>query len=236
MKLRLPKKLLSALLLVCFMSAGSAYADYTWSGTGEITDEAWNTPSNWTVDGSSSALPDGKGPGVPGSNAWRPIIVNNATGAVDTLEGWNVDMRFENTTLTVGNMKKIQNGDGVDSAKFTLTNSSLTLNLGSAQQQSMLVILDGTSTMNLNLSTNRADGATTINFGDLSAENVGELNLGRKSGASGSYTSNLTIGGTISTGPTSEEPTLHTVTLGTIGERITLGTIDSSITAEGYSR
>ncbi len=144
-------------------------------------------------------------------------------------------MRFENTTLIVGNMNKIQNGVGVDAAKFSLTNSFLTLNLGSAQQQSMLVTLDATSTMNLNLSTSRVDGATTIDFGDLSAENVGELNLGRK-GASGSYTSNLTIKGSISTGSTSEETTLHTVTLGTIGEGITLGTIDSSITAVGYSR
>ncbi|MDD6813714.1 MAG: PEP-CTERM sorting domain-containing protein [Akkermansia muciniphila] len=236
MKLRLPKKLLSALLLACFMAAGSVYAAYTWSGTGEITDAAWKTPGNWTVDGSSSTLPAGKGPGVPESNAWGPIIVNDATGAVDTLEGWNVDMSFENTTLIVGNMKKIQNGVGVDAAKFSLTNSSLTLNLGSAQQQSMLVTLDATSTMNLNLSTSRVDGATTIDFGDLTAENVGKLNLGRKSGASGSYTSNLTIKGSISTGSTSEETTLHTVTLGTIGEGITLGTIDSSITAEGYSR
>ncbi|MCI7005031.1 MAG: hypothetical protein MR890_06410, partial [Akkermansia muciniphila] len=236
MKLRLPKKLLSALLLACFMAAGSAYAAYTWSGTGEITDAAWNTPSNWTVDPSSNALPSDKGPGVPYSNAWRPIIVNNATGTVDTLEGWNVDMSFENTTLTIGEMKKIQNGDGVTEGSFNLQNSTITLNLGTAQQQSMLVTLDGTSEMNLNLSKNRTDGATTINYGALSAENVGKLNLGRKSGATGSYTSNLTIRGTISTGPTSEETTLHTVTLGTIGEGITLGTIDSSVTAEGYSR
>ena len=236
MKLRLPKKLLSALLLACFMAAGSAYADYTWSGTGEITNDAWNKPSNWTVDPSSNALPSGKGPGVPYSNAWRPIIVNNATGTVDTLEGWNVDMSFENTTLTIGEMKKIQNGEGVTEGSFNLQNSTITLNLGTAQQQSMLVTLDGTSTMNLNLSKNRTDGATTINYGDLSAENVGKLNLGRKSGATGSYTSNLTIRGIISTGPTSEETTLHTVTLGTIGEGITLGTIDSSIRADGYSR
>ena len=237
MKLRLPKKLLSALLLACFMAAGSAYADYTWSGTGEITNEEWNKPSNWTVDGASSALPSDKGPGVAQSNAWRPIIVNNATGTVGTLEGWNVDMRFENTTLTIGEMIKIQNGAEVSAGSFNLQQrSTITLNLGTGQQQSMLVTLDGTSTMNLNLSKDRTAGATTIKYGDLTAENVGKLNLGRKSGATGSYTSNLTIDGTISTGPTSEETTLHTVTLGTIGEGITLGTIDSSIRADGYSR
>ena len=144
-------------------------------------------------------------------------------------------MRFENTTLTIGEMSKIQNGTGVAAGSFNLQNSTITLNLGDGHQQSMLVTLDGTSTMNLNLSKDRTDGATTINYGDFSAGQVGSFNLGRVNDT-GSYTSNLTIGGTISTGSTSEETTLHTVTLGTIGEGITLGTIDSSITAEGYSR
>lgn len=223
--------------MLCLAAAsGAAYADYVWNGGDTITDAAWNTQSNWTLtDGYTFPVAD-KGPGVPSSNAWKMISISNASGSVGTLEGWNFGLSLSASTLTVENIKKIQNGGDWATASITLDNSSLTLNVGDGHQNSMDISLNNGSQMILNLSKNRTDGATKINYGDFGSATLGSLTLGRKEGATGTYTSNLTIGGTISDAVTTETTTLHTIALGTVGENITLGTITSDITAEGYKQ
>ncbi len=234
MKLHLPKGLRAALIACLAGASGAAYADYVWNGGDTITNEAWNTQEKWNLTGSSSFPVADKGPGVPGSNAWDTISISNASGSVGTLEGWNFSIAMTSSVLTVENITKIQNGGGRTTAEITLNDSTLTLNVGNGHQQSMTVTLNNGSQMNLNLSKNRTDGATTINYGDFGATTLGSLTLGRKDDATGNYTTNLTIGGTISDAVTSETTTLHTIALGTVGENITLGTITADITAEGY--
>lgn len=223
--------------MACLAGAsGVAYADYVWNGGETITDEAWNTQSNWTLtDGYTFPVAD-KGPGVPESNAWKMISISNASGSVGTLEGWNFGLALSSGSLTVENIKKIQNGGDWGTAPITLDNASLTLNVSDGHQNSMNISLNNGSQMILNLSSNRTSGATTVNYGDFGSATLGSLTLGRKDGATGNYTSNLTIGGTISDAVTSETTTLHTIALGTVGEHITLGTITSDITAEGYKQ
>lgn len=234
MKLHLPNGLRVALMACLAGASGVAYADYVWNGGDTITDEAWNNHDNWTLtDGYTLPTAD-KGPGVPNSDAWKMISISNASGSVGTLEGWNFGLSLSSSTLTVENIKKIQNGGDWTTAPITLDNSSLTLNIGDGHQNSMDISLNNGSRMILNLSKNRTDGATKINYGDFGSATLGSLTLGRKDGATGTYTSNLTIGGTISDAATSETTTLHTIALGTVGENIVLGTITSDITAEGY--
>lgn len=236
MKLHLPKGLRAALMACLAGASGVAYADYVWNGGDTITDTAWNTQSNWTLtDGYTFPVAD-KGPGVPESNAWKMISISNASGSVGTLEGWNLGLALSSSTLTVENIKKIQNGGDWTTAPITLDNSSLTLNIGNGHQNSMNIALNNGSQMILNLSANRTSGATTISYGDFGSATLGSLTLGRKDGATGNYTTNLTIGGTISDAVTTETTTLHTIALGSVGEGITLGTISSDITAEGYTQ
>lgn len=236
MKLHLPKGLRAALIACLAGTSGVAYADYVWNGGDTITTESWNTQSNWTLTGDSTFPVADKGPGVPDSNAWKTISISDATGSVSELEGWNFGLTMTNSTLTVDNIKKIQNGGGWPTAAIELNNSTLALNIGTGWQNRMDVSLLNGSSMAMNLSTNRTDGATNINYGDFGAENLGSLTLGRKDGATGNYTTNLTIGGTLSDAVTTAETTLHTITLGTVGENITLGTLTSAITAEGYKQ
>ena len=234
MKLHLPKGLRAALIACLAGASGAAYADYVWNGGDTITTEAWNTQSNWTLtDGYTFPVAD-KGPGTPESNAWKMISISNANGSVGTLEGWNFGITMTSSTLTVESIKKIQNGGDWTVAPISLDNSTLTLNVSDGHQNAMDITLKNSSQMILNLSKNRTDGATTVNYGDFGATTLGSLTLGRKDDATGNYTTNLTIGGTISDAVTTAETTLHTINLGTVGEHISLGTITSDITAEGY--
>lgn len=235
MKLHLPKGLRAALIACLAGASGAAYADYVWNGGDTITDTKWNTQSNWTLtDGYTFPVAD-KGPGVPESNAWKMISISDASGSVSELEGWNFGITMTNSTLTVDNIKKIQNGNGWATAPIVLDNSALTLNIGSGWQNRMDVSLLNGSRMTMNLSTNRSD-VTGINYGDFGSASLGSLTLGRKDGATGNYTTNLTIGGTISDAVTTAETTLHTITLGTVGEHISLGTLTSAITADDYKQ
>lgn len=235
MKLHLPKGLRAALIACLAGTSGVAYADYVWKGGDTITDAAWNNHDNWTLtDGYTLPVAD-KGPGVPNSDAWKTISISNASGSVGTLEGWNFGLTMSNSSLTVENIKKIQNGAGWPTAPIALDNSTLTLNIGNGWQNRMDVSLLNGSRMTMNLSTNRND-VTGISYGDFSSSTLGSLTLGRKEGATGNYTANLTISGTISDSYTSDTLTLHTVELGSVGEGITLSTVTSAITAEGYKQ
>lgn len=215
--------------------SGAAYADYVWNGsTDTITTDSWNTAANWEVTDSSTALTDGKGPGVTGSNAWHTIWVSNASGSIGSLEGWNLGMNLTAANLTVESISKIQNDSNWSTAKIALNQSSLTLNIATGHQHAMNVTLNGASTLNLNLSKDRTDGATVIDFGNFSAEEHGVVTFGRKQGATGNYASDLTLNGTLTNTVNAESTTLHEVTLGTVGEGISLRQFNSRIAAEQF--
>lgn len=96
---------------------GLAQAAFVWIGETPITDSSWNDQYNWAITGNTSFGGNdghwgGSGPGIPNSNKWDQITLNNAAGTISTLEGWCIQMKLVSTTLTVQNIKKFQHGDG----------------------------------------------------------------------------------------------------------------------------
>ena len=96
---------------------GLAQAAFVWIGETPITDSSWNDQYNWAITGNTSFGGNdghwgGSGPGIPNSNKWDQITLNNAAGTISALEGWCIQMKLVSTTLTVQNIKKFQHGDG----------------------------------------------------------------------------------------------------------------------------
>ncbi len=86
-----------------------AHADgYTWNGGGTITTEKWGTQGNWTLDSGILWNSTGNGPGTTNSNMWEDITVKDAKGAIDSLEGWDLDLTLKNAELTINTLVKFQ--------------------------------------------------------------------------------------------------------------------------------
>ena len=103
-------KLLITSLLAAAAMGTSAYAGFVWNGGETITQELWQTEDSWTLTDSTTWPTSGTGPLTPTSDAWDGATVANASGAVNTLEGWTLRLTLQNANLTVTNLKKLQGG------------------------------------------------------------------------------------------------------------------------------
>ena len=103
-------KLLITSLLAAAAMGTSAYAGFVWNGGAAISPDLWRAESSWTLTGSTTWSGLGEGPLTPNSNAWDGATVANASGAVNTLEGWALRLTLQNANLTVTNLKKLQGG------------------------------------------------------------------------------------------------------------------------------
>ena len=178
------KFFLSTLIAASAMTA-TAYAGYVWNGGETITQELWQTENSWTLTDGATWPVSGTGPLTPGSNVWSGVTVSNASGSVDTLEGWALGLTLTNTNLTVGTLMKFQGGGiitmdadstltvssfggGNDGGTITLNNEGV-FNLAYAKNQGgdgFIASLGATGIMNLT----SADGnAYTAKIKSLSA-------------------------------------------------------------------
>ncbi|MGN0835386.1 MAG: beta strand repeat-containing protein [Candidatus Spyradosoma sp.] len=103
------KLFLSSLLAAATMSV-PAYADFIWNGGETITQDLWQTEASWALTGTTTWPTGGNGPLTPNSNAWNGVTVANASGTVDTFEGWALGLTLQNANLTVTTLNKLQGG------------------------------------------------------------------------------------------------------------------------------
>lgn len=132
----------SKFFLTTFFAAAamgaSAHAGFVWNGGETITQDLWQTESSWTLTDGTTWPTGGNGPLTPDSNAWDGVTVSNASGTVDTFEGWALGLTLQNADLTVANLNKFQGG--------------CTLNLDAASVLSMT--LNGSGTLGGNVTVN----------------------------------------------------------------------------------
>ncbi|MGN0835576.1 MAG: beta strand repeat-containing protein [Candidatus Spyradosoma sp.] len=107
--MRNSKFLLTSLLAAAAMSV-PAYAGFVWNGGETITQDLWQTEASWTLTGTTTWPTGGNGPLTPNSNAWNGVTVANASGTVDTFEGWALGLTLQNANLTVTTLNKLQGG------------------------------------------------------------------------------------------------------------------------------
>lgn len=119
------KKTLALLLA----AAGLAQADYVWKGGDTITNPMWATKENWEMTGNTkySTAFEPPGPGQTNSDMWDPIVVENASGSIQNLEGWNLNLTLINSNLGVNSVAKFQNDGGKACYINIDANSSLSI-------------------------------------------------------------------------------------------------------------
>ena len=140
----------------------------------------WKTQSNW-VHGN---VWNSNGPGYSNSNMWLPIYLNGVTATGIEFEGWALQLKLVNSSLTA-TTKKIQ-------TEGTLTidvdeESTLDLTLTSSNNN------DGTHIFNI-------DGALTINMGENNWNNINSTNT-INLGTTGSFTFTASSSKTIGESP-----------------------------------
>ena len=161
------KCFLSTLIAAAAMTA-TAYADYTWTGGTTITDEAWKTETNWSLDGATWNI----GPGVTNSNMWNKIIVSGTaeapvSGTISNLEGWELKLDLINVSLTVAELVKLQSNCTVslDSA----SSFSATLSTGKVEGN---VTFENKGTINLAYENNGNSGGFVANLYETGIVNL----------------------------------------------------------------
>ena len=224
MKLHLPKGLRAALLACLLSATGLAHADYTWTGGDTITTDAWKTQGNWTLgEGDSWTI----GPMIPDSNMWGTVNIDDATGSVNGLEGWQFKLNLgltEAADLTIEGIKKLQGGTVIKIG----SKSTLTMKLGRGEVGNdggtVEVTMGSGSVFNMVMHKDKGGDATNIQLGNIASDStLGQFNLTAGTDTQ-TYTYNtVNFKGTITDGVESTNGfTLHSLSLGSVGTGITL--------------
>ncbi|MGN0835183.1 MAG: autotransporter-associated beta strand repeat-containing protein [Candidatus Spyradosoma sp.] len=163
------KFFLTTLFAAAAMGA-TAHAGFVWNGGETITQDLWQTESSWTLTDGTTWPTGGNGPLTPSSNAWNGVTVANASGTVDTFEGWALGLTLQNANLTVTNLNKLQSSSGctlnLDAA------SVLTMTLVSGGNNGGTVTVNTEGTFNLNLSRNYDGDGLLANLGSTGIVNI----------------------------------------------------------------
>ena len=224
MKLHLPKGLRAALLACLLSATGLAHADYTWTGGNTITTDAWKTQGNWTLgEGDSWKI----GPMIPDSNMWGTVNIDDATGSVNGLEGWQFKLNLgliEAAALTIEGIKKLQGGAVIKIG----SKSTLTMKLGRGEVGNdggtVEVTMGSGSVFNMVMHKDKGGDATNIQLGNIASDStLGQFNLTAGTDTQ-TYTYNtVNFKGTITAKiESTDDFTLHSLTLGSVGTGITL--------------
>lgn len=194
MKLHLPKLLRNAVLACITAVAGisttvgtaaftggvasfmlvapQAMADVHWIGTSDTYEaSAWHTQANWDTPFAVG----NKGPGVPDSNLWQPIFLDDVTigSASDrvAMEGWNIRLNLDNGAALYATSKKFQSGDGGKCHMQVNGGSTLDINIldGSFHAATFDVGAGSSITFGLTQATKNTSGLT-INLNGAGAQ------------------------------------------------------------------
>ena len=120
-------------LVLLLAAAGMVHADYKWQGGNTITTEKWDNQANWEMTNGTTwrtvnDAPCPDGPGTTNSEMWDPIYIENASGTIENLEGWQLNLTLVNTGLRVDKLVKFQNNTGEGCYINIDANSSLWVN------------------------------------------------------------------------------------------------------------
>ncbi|MGN0860353.1 MAG: beta strand repeat-containing protein, partial [Candidatus Spyradosoma sp.] len=149
-------KLFITSLLAAATMGTSAYAGFVWNGGATITQEFWQTESSWTLTDGTTWPTGGNGPLTADSKAWSGVTVANASGTVDTFEGWALGITLQNANLTVTNLNKLQGGCTINlDADSVLT---MTLNGNGTLRNAVTVNTEGVFNLELGKSYSPDDG------------------------------------------------------------------------------
>ncbi len=154
-------------LALLIAAAGMVQADYVWNGGDTISTPKWSTEANWKLTGSTkwSTVTDTPGPGMTNSNMWDSIVVENASGSVQNLEGWQLNLTLINTQLQVTKLVKLQNNNGDGCTINIDANSSLTINQYSGGNDGDSVYLNCEGFFSWALDKNQGGGGTYADLG-----------------------------------------------------------------------
>lgn len=166
------KKILISLLCL----AGVSQAAFVWIGE-EITTTAWNNQFNWAITGNTSfggngGQWNGKGPGIPGSDKWDTITLNNAAGNIAELEGWNIKLRLISSTLTVDKIKKFQVGTNAVAQLDIDSSSILTFRSFADGNDGGLTTINCEGVFNLAYTKNQGGDGFAANLGKTGIMNL----------------------------------------------------------------
>lgn len=161
------KFFLTTLFAAAAMGA-SAHAGFVWNGGETITQDLWQTESSWTLTDGTTWPTDGNGPLTPNSNAWNGVTVANASGTVDTFEGWALGLTLQNANLTVTNLKKLQGGCTLNLD----TTSVLTVNNFSGGNDGGSATLNVEGIFNITYGKDQGGDGFTANLGSTGIFNI----------------------------------------------------------------
>lgn len=143
----------------------SGYNGYI-GGNTDISETEWKTKEYWCL---SQAWSENNGPGTVNSNMYYPIYLKDVNASGMNLEGWNLQLKLENSTLTA-TTKKMQTGISNGAVNYVDENSTLDLTFaesGNNEEGTYTFNIDGTLTMRPQITSYQGDkaSATTINLG-----------------------------------------------------------------------
>ncbi len=161
------KFFLTTLFAAAAMGA-SAHAGFVWNGGETITQDLWQTESSWTLTDGTTWPTGGNGPLTPDSNAWNGVTVANASGTVDTFEGWALGLTLQNANLTVTNLKKLQGGCTLNLD----TTSVLTVNSFSGGNDGGSATLNVEGIFNITYGKDQGGDGFTANLGSTGIVNI----------------------------------------------------------------